>query len=151
MAVGSPLTPVLANIFMDFYESKWWNGYNLHKPKFYLRYVDDILAVNFLNERYPNIKFTLQKVINLSIAFVDVFISGINNQNLTLQTPHKSTYTGLFFNLKSFTSFSYKISLIKCYFKSQLSDRYSVDYLGKGRVFWFQSLFQPILYTSLDF
>ena len=47
-------------------------------------------------------------------AFVDVFISGINNQNLTPQTYHKSTYTGLFLNFKSFTSFSYKISLIKC-------------------------------------
>ena len=48
------------------------------------------------------------------MAFLDVFISGINNQNLILQTYHKSTYTGLLLNFKSFTSFSYKISLIKC-------------------------------------
>ena len=92
---------------------------------FYLRYVDDILASfhneqvsltfkNFLNNRHPNIKFTIEKQINHSIAFLDVFISGINNQNLTLQTYHKSTYTGLLLNFKSFTSFSYKISLIKC-------------------------------------
>ena len=40
----SPLAPVLPNIFMGFYESKWLNEYNLNKPKFYLRYVDDILA-----------------------------------------------------------------------------------------------------------
>ena len=33
---------------------------------------------------------------------------------LTLQTYHTLTYAGLFLNLKSFTSFSYKISLIKC-------------------------------------
>ena len=51
---------------------------------------------------------------NHSIAFLDVFISGINNQNLTLQTYHKSAYTGLLLNFKSFKSFSYKISLIKC-------------------------------------
>ena len=44
VAMGSPLAPVLANIFMAFYESKWLNEYNLNKPKFYLRYVDDILA-----------------------------------------------------------------------------------------------------------
>ena len=57
VAMGSPLAPVLANIFMVFYESKWLNEYNLNKPKFYLRYVDDILAafdkvqdsLNFLN------------------------------------------------------------------------------------------------------
>ena len=107
---------------MGFYESKWLNEYNLNKPKFYLRYVDDILAafdkeqdslnfLNFLNKRHPNIKFTIEKQINHSIAFLDVFISRINNQNLTLQTYRKSTYTGLLLN---FTSFSYKISLIKC-------------------------------------
>ena len=51
---------------------------------------------------------------NHSIAFLDVFISGIKIQNLPLQTYHKSTFTGLLLNLKSFTSFSEKISLIKC-------------------------------------
>ena len=55
--MGSPLAPVLANIFMGFYESKCLNEYNLNKPKFYLRYVDDIVpafdkeqnSLNFLN------------------------------------------------------------------------------------------------------
>ena len=42
--MGSPLAPVLANIFMSFYESKWLNEYNLNKPQFYFRFVDDILA-----------------------------------------------------------------------------------------------------------
>ena len=36
VAMGSPLAPVLANIFMSFHESKWPNEYNLNKPKFYL-------------------------------------------------------------------------------------------------------------------
>ena len=56
----------------------------------------------------------IEKEINRFIVFLDVFISGINNQNLTLQTYHKLTYTGFFLNFKSFTSFSYKIRLIKC-------------------------------------
>ena len=73
-----------------------------------------LIFQNFLNNRHPNIKFTTEKQINHSIAFLDAFISGINNQNLTLQTYHKSTYTGLLLNFKSFTSFSCKISLIKC-------------------------------------
>ena len=86
-------------------------------------HVDNILAVfdneqdplKFLNFwNHPNIKFTIEKQTNHSIAFLNVYISGINNQNLTLQTYHKSTYTGLLLNFKSFTSFSYKISLIKC-------------------------------------
>ena len=36
IAIGSPLAPVLANIFIGFHESKWLNKYNLNKPKFYL-------------------------------------------------------------------------------------------------------------------
>ena len=56
----------------------------------------------------------IEKQINHSIAFLDVFISGVNNQNFTLQTYHKSTYTGRLLNVKNFPSFSYKISLIKC-------------------------------------
>ena len=119
--MGSPLAIVLANIFMGFHESKWVSKYNLNKPKFYLRYIDDILAafdneqdslnfLDFLNYRHPNIKFTIENQINHSIAFLDVFNSGINNQHLTLQTYHKS---GLLLNSQSFISFSYKISLIK--------------------------------------
>ena len=71
--MGSPLAPVLANIFIGFHESKWQNEY-LNKPKFYLRHFDDILAafgneqdslnfLNFLNNRHPNI-FTIEEQIN---------------------------------------------------------------------------------------
>ena len=70
--MDSPLAPVVANIFMGFYESNWLNEYNLNKPNFYLRYDDDILAafdneqdslnfLEFLNKRHPNIKLTIIK------------------------------------------------------------------------------------------
>ena len=49
--VMSPLlAPALANILIGFHESKWLNEYNLNKPKFYLRYVDDVVAA-FDNEQ----------------------------------------------------------------------------------------------------
>ena len=71
----SGLAPILANIFISFYESKWLNEYDLNKRKFYLRFVHDILAafdkelhslnfkkfLTFLNKRHPNIKFTMEK------------------------------------------------------------------------------------------
>ena len=56
----------------------------------------------------------IEKQINHSIALLAVYVSGINNQNLTLQTYHKLTYTGFLLNFNSFRSFLYKISLIKC-------------------------------------
>ena len=100
--MDSPLAPALVNIFMGFHKSKWLSEYNLNKPKFYIRYVDDILAafdndqdslnfLIFLNNRHPNITFTIEKQINHFIAFLDVFISGINDQNLTPQAYHRST------------------------------------------------------------
>ena len=106
LAISSSLALLLANIFMSFCESKWLNEHNLNKPKFYFRYVDYILAafdnkqdslnfLNFLNNRHPDIKFTVEKQINHFTAFLDVFILGINNQSLTLQTYHNWTYTGL--------------------------------------------------------
>ena len=112
--MGSPLASVVANIFMSFSESKWLNKYNIHKLQFYLRYVDDILAafekeqdsLNFLNcgnNKHANIKFTIEKQVNHSIAFLDIFISGMDNQNLTLQIYNKSIYMGLLLNFKSFT------------------------------------------------
>ena len=50
VAMASRLIPVLANILMGFYESKWLSEYNLNKPKLYSRYVDDIVAA-FDNEQ----------------------------------------------------------------------------------------------------
>ena len=57
---------------MGFHEPKWLNENNLNKPSLYLGYVDDILAafdndqdslnsLTFLNNRHPNIKFTIEK------------------------------------------------------------------------------------------
>ena len=64
--MGSPLAPLFANIFMGFHKSKWLNKYNLNKPKFYLIYVDNILAAfdkeqdslnlsNFLNINHSSL------------------------------------------------------------------------------------------------
>ena len=95
VAIVSPLAPVPANIVMRFYESKWLNEYNLSKPKYYLRYVDDFIPAsnseqnsNFLNNKHPNIKITIEKQINHSIGFLDVkdtfsFVSQIKNTNLS--------------------------------------------------------------------
>ena len=80
VVVDSPLAPILANIFMGFYEPKWRNELNLWKPKFYLRYADDILAafdneqdslifLHFLNKKYPHIKFLIEKKLTIPSRF----------------------------------------------------------------------------------
>ena len=80
-------------VFIELFEFRSVLKYNLNKPKFYLRYVDDILGafgneiylnslnfLNVLNNSHLNIKITIERQINHSTAFLDVFISGINNQ-----------------------------------------------------------------------
>lgn len=54
--MGSPLAPILANIFMGYHEKKWIENYSDTKPILYKRYVDDIFAaftnreaINFFN------------------------------------------------------------------------------------------------------
>ena len=124
VAMGSPLAPVLANLFMGFHEDQWLKNY--HDPDsvlFYRRYVDDIFCVfnseteatnffTYLNTQHPNIKFTLEKEINNCLSFLDVKINKLTN-NCVTSTHRKKTYTGLLTNFNSFTSFSYKIGLIR--------------------------------------
>ena len=55
--MGFPLAPVLANILMGYYNSKWLNEYNFNKPKFYLRYADDIIAA--FDEEQDSLNFLI--------------------------------------------------------------------------------------------
>ena len=62
------------------------------------------IFLNFLNNKHP-IKFMIEKQVKHSIAFFDVFSSGIDNQNLTLQIYRKSSYTGPLLNFKFYIIF----------------------------------------------
>ena len=70
VAMGSPLGPALAKIFMFGFEKKWLR-YCLHglKPVFYRRYADDIFVLfssfdhaekfkKYLSSKHPNIYFS---------------------------------------------------------------------------------------------
>ena len=46
VAMGSPLGPTMANVFLSFYEVKWLEqSSNEFKPVFYRRYVDNIFVL----------------------------------------------------------------------------------------------------------
>ena len=86
VAMGSPLGPVLANLFMSYYETMWLNTFRECEMILYRRYVDDIICLfncesdadkffEFLNTQHPNIKFTFAKQNNKQISFLDVSIT----------------------------------------------------------------------------
>jgi len=57
VAMGSPLAPVLANIFMWDFEEKWVMK-NINKPTIWFRYVDDTFTL-FKNKNDALSFFTL--------------------------------------------------------------------------------------------
>ena len=67
---------------------------------------------HYLNSRHINIRFTMEKESENRLPFLDVLID--NNQVPVLTTVFcKSTFTGLLMNFTSFTSYSYKLGLIR--------------------------------------
>lgn len=70
VAMGSPLGPVMANIFLSYHESRWLQNCPVEfKPILYKRYVDDSFLlfenpaaigkfVDYLNVQHPNMRFT---------------------------------------------------------------------------------------------
>ena len=108
---------------MGFHEKEWLSAYAGPKILYYRRYVDDILCMfeeeehvdpflSYLNNRHPNIRFTIEKEGYGCLPFLDVLITRSDLQ-LHTTTYHKSTYTGLLTNFTSFVSMPYKIGLIK--------------------------------------
>ena len=123
VAMGSPLAPILANLFMGHFENIWLRTFRSCKVLFYRRYVDDIFCLfnsesdanlfyNFINSQHPNINFTIEAERNRCLPFLDVHIDN-NSQSVITKVYRKSTFTGLLTNFFSFTSFSYKLGLVR--------------------------------------
>ena len=75
VTMGSPLAPILANLFMGHHEKSWLENYKDSKILIYRRYVDDIFCLfdnkhdamlffDYINSQHPNIKFTHEKQLN---------------------------------------------------------------------------------------
>ena len=81
ISMGSPLSPVLANLFMEYFESELLPSVS-PKPMLWLRYVDDILMFwpndqdfdsffHTVNNLVPSINFTTEWEVYKSIPFLD--------------------------------------------------------------------------------
>ena len=88
MAMGNPLSPVLSNLYMEFFESRILC--NILPPNvIWYRYVDDIICIwpleenvnNFLtnlNDLVPSIKFTMESENDSSLPFLDCMIHRVD-------------------------------------------------------------------------
>jgi predicted GIY-YIG superfamily endonuclease len=124
VAMGSPLGPLFAIIFMDEFEHKHMERLKELGVATWMRYVDDIFSLlrdrtclenilKFINDQHPNIKFTTECEIENKIPFLDTCVTRKPN-GFSTKIYHKPTFTGVYLNWTSLTSRKYKISLIYC-------------------------------------
>ena len=123
VAMGSPIGPLLADIFM----SKLENDpllQTIRQFSCYCRYVDDIFVIgdqgldfttllNKFNTAHPSIKFSLETETNNCLNFLDVNITWRDNRTLRRAIFRKPTWTGQYIHFDSFIPLKTKRNLIK--------------------------------------
>jgi hypothetical protein len=122
VAMGSPLGPILADIFLGFIET-----FHLKQSEFsplhFFRFVDDTFAVfsspssvqpflDLLNNLHPNLRFTCELERNNSLPFLDVLVQRSDAGQLLTSVYRKPTWTGLYSHFLSFVPMSYKRNLV---------------------------------------
>ena len=103
--MGSPLGPILANIFVGFQERLLFEKFL--KPFIYLRYVDDtfvsfrsrndaMLFFDKLNELHSSLSLTMEEENNNKLPFLDVLVERCDFLTFVYR---KHTFTGLYLSL----------------------------------------------------
>ena len=124
VAMGCPLGPAPANIFMGSFEIKWLKDCpHTLKPVFYRRYVDDIFVLfafldyaetfkKYLSSKQPNINFSVEKenvIFFLSVLSINIF----REKGKFVTNAHRqNTVSGVYTNFNSLIPETYKTGLI---------------------------------------
>ena len=119
VAMGSPLGPVLANIFLGYCESliedDMW-------PDMYCRFVDDTFSLfcgrsnaleflHCLNSLHPALRFTMEEEVENRLPFMDVLVLK-EKSGFSTDIYRKPTFTGTYTRWDSYCPTGQKISLI---------------------------------------
>ena len=120
VAIGSPVEPALANIFVGSYESKLFQ--TTSKPEMYYRYMDDTFIVfsnedecdlflDSFNSLHPSLRYTFEKESNLAVPFLDVLVEKSPSKFIT-SIYRKPTFTGQYLRWNFFSPRKRKTNLI---------------------------------------
>ena len=120
VAMGSPLGPVLANIFVGYCEDRvpvaaW--------PALYCRFVDDSFAyfdekeesdrfLHILNGLHPALKFTCEHEEDSRLPFMDVQVEKMDDGGAVTSVYRKPTFTGLYITWDSFCAMKHKVNVV---------------------------------------
>ena len=121
-AMGSPISPIIANIFMEAFEQRAITT-ALHPPRVWKMYVDDTLVVQqqthqeeflqHINTVDPSIQFTVEEAKqDGSIPFLDTIIRPEEDGSFTIGMYRKPTHTDLYLPWDSNHNIAAKYSVI---------------------------------------
>jgi len=120
MPMGSPLSPILADIVMQDLERKAINSLNF-ELQFYYRYVDDIILslpitqkntlLNRFNDVHNRLQFTIEEEENRCINFLDVSLL-VSDDRIIIDWFHKETFSGRYLSYLSNHPLCHKVGTI---------------------------------------
>ena len=123
VAMGSPVSSVVANIFMEHVEETALVTAKELKPRIWRRYVDDVFSVlkrvhvaaflNHLNQVDEQINFTIEEEENSRLPFMDVNVERLESGCLRTSVFRKQTHTNRVLNYRSNHAESAKIAVAR--------------------------------------
>ena len=127
LATGSPLSPVLANIYMEYFEEIVLGSTSL-KLSMGLRYIDETfilwfhqkdvrILLDYVNWIRSSVQFTMEKAQDIKLPFLDVLITR-TEQRFKSSVHRKSTFTEQDFNFNSHHQYNRKKGVVR-YLKHQ--------------------------------
>ena len=126
VAMGSPLSPILANLCMEFIEKNFIASLpdNI-KPIIWVRYVDDVFVIykedetafnefiNAVNGFLPTIKFTVEQEVDGNLPFLDVMVvHDKDTKQFSFKVYRKPTHTENYIHFYSQHSESVKRNVV---------------------------------------
>ncbi|CAH1272571.1 Hypp4886 [Branchiostoma lanceolatum] len=125
-AMGSPVSPVLANLFMEWLEEQAIATAPITcRPKLWKRYVDDVMEIvkrgvqqeltDHLNNTDPtgNIQFTYEEEQNGTLPFLDTLLVRKEDGTVKLLVYRKTTHTDQYLNFQSHHPLHQKLGVIR--------------------------------------
>ena len=121
-AMGSPISPIVANLYMEYFEGRaLWSAAN--PPQVWYRFVDDTWVIQQQSSKQESldhinsidlaIKFTMEGTQgNGAIPFLDTLITPQVDNSLSITVYHKPPHTDQYFQWDRHHSLSAKYSVI---------------------------------------